>query len=257
MAGGGTIVKKLEGKVVLVTGASRGIGEEIAHALAREGATVAINFVRSVKKASELCELLQREYGVETLAIRANVSVPDEVQAMVDVVLEKYGRIDVLVNNAGMLVQGKLVDTSFEDWNKMISIDLSGVFLCCKAVLPQMMRRRSGRIVNIASQLGQIGAPELVAYSAAKGGVIALTKALAKEVAGDGNLVNCVAPGPIETDMVAKLTEEWKTRKRQMLPLGRFGSPSEVAPAVVFLASSDSAIFVGQTLGPNSGDVML
>jgi 3-oxoacyl-[acyl-carrier protein] reductase len=255
--GGGTAVKKLDEKVVLVTGASRGIGEAIAYALAEEGANIAINYVKSAKKASELCESLQRKYGVHALAVQADVSVPNEVKAMVDAVLEKYGRIDVLVNNAGMLVQGKLVDTSVEDWNTMISIDLTGVFLCCRAVLPKMLERKSGRIINIASQLGQVGASELVAYSAAKGGVIAFTKALAREVAEDGILVNCVAPGPIETDMVAGLTKEWKATKLQMLPLGRFGQPKEVAPAVVFLASSDSAIFVGQTLGPNSGDVML
>lgn len=250
-------MKQLENKVVLVTGGSRGIGEAIVYALAKEGANLGVNYVRSQKQAEQICENVRKEDGVKAIALRADVSVPDEVQTMVDAMLSEFGKIDVLVNNAGMLVQGKLVDTSLEDWNTMIAIDLSGVFLCTKAVLPSMLKRKEGRIINIASQLGQIGGPELVAYSAAKGGVIAFTKALAREVARDGILVNCVAPGPIETDMVADITEEWKRRKQSSLPLDRFGLPEEVAPSVVFLASSDSAIFVGQTLGPNSGDVML
>jgi len=250
-------MRQLENKVVLVTGGSRGIGEAIVYALAEEGANLGVNYARSQKQAEQVCENVRKKNGVKAIALKADVSVPDEVQTMVDAMLREFDKIDVLVNNAGMLVQGKLVDTSLEDWNTMIAIDLSGVFLCTKAVLPSMLKRKEGRIINIASQLGQIGGPELVAYSAAKGGVIAFTKALAREVAPDGILVNCVAPGPIETDMVADITGEWKRRKQISLPLGRFGLPEEVAPSVVFLASSDSAIFVGQTLGPNSGDVML
>jgi len=250
-------MRKLENKVVLVTGGSRGIGEAIVYALADEGANLGVNYVRSQNQAEQICKNIREKNGTKALGLQADVSVPGEVQEMVDAMLTEFGRIDVLVNNAGMLVQGRLVDTSLEDWNTMVAVDLTGVFLCSKAVLPWMLKRKEGRIINVASQLGQIGAPELVAYSAAKGGVIAFTKALAREVAQDGILVNCVAPGPIETDMVADITEEWKKAKQSSLPLGRFGMPEEVAPSVVFLASTDSIIFVGQTLGPNSGDVML
>jgi 3-oxoacyl-[acyl-carrier protein] reductase len=250
-------MKKLENKIILLTGGSRGIGEATAYALADEGAHLGINYVRSQKQAERICENIREKNRTKAIALKADVSAPGEVQEMVTAMLGEFGRIDVLVNNAGMLVQGSLVHTSLEDWNRMIAIDLTGVFLCTKAVLPSMLERKEGRIINVASQLGHIGAPELVAYSAAKGGVIAFTKALAREVAQDGILVNCVAPGPIETDMLAGLTEEWTRRKLSSLPLGRFGLPEEVASSVVFLASSDSAIFVGQTLGPNSGDVML
>jgi 3-oxoacyl-[acyl-carrier protein] reductase len=250
-------MRKLENKVVLVTGGSRGIGEAIVYALADEGANLGVNYVRSQNQAEKICKNIREKNGTKALSLQADVSVPGEVQKMVDAMLTEFGRIDVLVNNAGMLVQGRLADTSLEDWNRMVAVDLTGVFLCSKAVLPCMLERKEGRIINVASQLGQIGAPELVAYSAAKGGVIAFTKALAREVGQDGILVNCIAPGPIETDMVADITEEWKKAKQSSLPLGRFGIPEEVAPSVVFLASTDSIIFVGQTLGPNSGDVML
>jgi len=250
-------VKKLENKAILVTGGSRGIGEAIVYALAEEGADIGVNYVTSKESAERICENIHKKNGVRAIALKADVSKPDEVLAMVSTMLQEFGKIDVLVNNAGILIQGKLVDTSLEDWNTMIAIDLTSIFLCTKAVLPSMLKRKEGRIINISSQLGQIGAPGLVAYSAAKGGVIAFTKALAREVAKDGILVNSVAPGPIETDMVADITPEWKKTKKASLPLGRFGLAKEVAPAVVFLASSDSDIFVGQTLGSNSGDVML
>jgi 3-oxoacyl-[acyl-carrier protein] reductase len=144
-----------------------------------------------------------------------------------------------------------------EYWNRVVATNLTGIFLCTKAVLPSMLKRRGGRIINIASQLGQIGDAERVPYSATKGGVIAFTKALARELAQDGILVNCVAPGPTETDMLATASPEWRRTKKSSLPLGRFGRPEEVARSVVFLASSDGDIYAGQTLGPNSGDVML
>ena len=251
-------MKKLEGKVALVTGGSRGIGRATVYALAEEGANLGINYVNDKGAAEQVCEDIRKKNGVKAITLKADVSVPDEVQTMVDAMLEKFGRIDILVNNAGIVTRGKLVDTSLEDWNRTIATNLTGVFLCTKAVLPFMLKHGEGRIINVASQLGQIGAAERVIYSATKGGIIAFTKALAREVSKDGVLVNCVAPGAVETDMFASIPSEWKEIKRRSLPLGRFGLPEEVAPAVVFLASSpDGNIFVGQTLGPNSGDVML
>ena len=250
-------MRKLENRVALVTGGSRGIGKAIAFALAAEGADVGVNYVNSKELAEQVCENIRQKHGVKAITLRADVAIAGEVQQMVDTMLKEFGRIDILVNNAGIPSRAKLIDTSLEDWNKMLATNLTGVFLCAKAVLPSMLKRGEGRIINIASQLGQIGAAERVPYSAAKGGVIAFTKALARELVQDGILVNCVAPGPIETDMGASATPEWREAKKSSLPLGRFGQPDDVAHSVVFLASSDSDLYVGQTLGPNGGDVML
>ena len=250
-------MKKLENKVILVTGGSRGIGTAIVYALAAEGANIGINYIKNKESAEQICENIRKKNGVKAIALKADVAIPEEVQEMVDTMLREFGKIDILVNNAGIAYRAKLVDTSVENWNRMLATNLTGVFLCTKAVLPSMLKCREGRIINIASQLGQIGAAERVTYSAAKGGVIAFTKALARELAPDGILVNCIAPGPIETDMLASASEKWRQAKKSSLPLGRFGLAKEVAPSVVFLASSDGDIYVGQTLGPNSGDVML
>ena len=254
---GGGNMKKLENRVALVTGGSRGLGEAIVYALAEEGANVGVNYVRNKELAEQICESIRKKNGVKAITLKADVSIPDEVQEMVDTMLKEFGKIDILVNNAGIVSRGNIVDFSLEDWNRVLAVDLTGIFLCTKAVLPSMLKRREGRIINIASQLGQIGGAGRVAYCTAKGGVISFTKALARELAQDGILVNCVAPGPIETDMLASASEEWRRTKESSLPLGRFGWPKELAPSVVFLASSDGDIYVGQTLGPNCGDVML
>jgi len=250
-------LKKLENKVALVTGGSRGIGKAIVYALAEEGANIGVNYVRNKEQAEKVCETVRKKDGVKAIAVKADVSVPDEVQKMVDTVLKEFGKIDILVNNAGIVAQKKLVDTTFKEWNRMLATHLNGVFLCTKAVLPPMLQRREGRIINFASHLAQKGAAELVPYCAAKGGVISFTKALAREVVRDGILVNCVAPGPVKTEMLVDVSQEWLKELESSLPLGRFGLPEEVAAAVVFLASPDSSLFVGQTLCPNSGSVML
>ena len=250
-------MKKLENKIALVTGGNTGIGEAIVYALAEEGANIGIDYIQKKERAEQICEDIRKKHGVKAIAIKADVTLPNEVQQMVDTILKEFGRIDILVNNAGIAYRGKLMDTSLEGWNKVIATDLTGVFLCTKAVVPSMLERKEGRIINIASILGQIGDPIRCAYCAAKGGVIAFTKSVARELAQDGILVNCVAPGPIETELIAGLSEEQRRQRRSQLPLGRYGLPNEVAPAVVFLASSDGALFVGQTLGPNSGHVML
>jgi 3-oxoacyl-[acyl-carrier protein] reductase len=162
-----------------------------------------------------------------------------------------------LVNSAGILTESPLADMDLATWSQTLAVDLTGVFLCCREVLPGMLEHGSGRIINIASQLGIKGGHGLAHYAAAKAGVIALTKSLALEVSGRGVLVNAIAPGPIETPMVAGITEDWKKAKRAELPLGRFGVPEEVAPTAVLLASDPGGnLYVGQTLGPNSGDVM-
>jgi 3-oxoacyl-[acyl-carrier protein] reductase len=176
---------------------------------------------------------------------------------MVERAREAFGPIEVLVNNAGYGQQKPFVELTVEDFDRMIGVHLRGTFLCTSAVLPGMLAAGRGVIVNVASQLGQIGGVELSHYSAAKAGIIGLTKSLAREVSAQGVRVNAVAPGPINTELVLGLSEEWRRNKAAELPLGRFGEPWEVAETVAFLASEWAALYVGQTLGPNSGDVML
>ncbi|WP_199429846.1 SDR family NAD(P)-dependent oxidoreductase [Qaidamihabitans albus] len=228
----------LENRTALVVGGTGGIGRAIAAAYAREGAEVVV---------ADRAEA----------AVRIDVTDEDSVRAAVEEANRRLGRIDVLVNSAGILTESPLTEMSAQTWAETIAVDLTGVFLCCRHVVPGMVERGFGRVVNIASQLGIKGGRGLAHYSAAKAGVLGLTKSLALEVADRGVLVNAIAPGPIETPMVAGITEEWKVAKRAELPLGRFGTPEEVAPAAVLLASDPGGnLFVGQTLGPNSGDVM-
>jgi 3-oxoacyl-[acyl-carrier protein] reductase len=189
--------------------------------------------------------------------MQQEVAKEGDWKKVVDHVLSKHGRIDILVNSAGIATQAPVVDMSLEVWNETLAVDLSGVFLVTHHVLPQMLQRGDGRIINVASQLGIKGAASLSHYAAAKAGVIAFTKSLALEVSANGVLVNAIAPGPVYTQMVAGIDEEWKAAKAKELPLGRFGEIEEVAPTAVLLASSPGGnLYVGQTLGPNSGDVM-
>ena len=247
-------MKKLSGKVALVTGASRGIGRGIAEALGTAGASVAVNYRASAAGAAEVVEVV-RSCGQEAIAVQADVAEEDDVARMVDTVLDRFGRIDILISNAGILTQSHLADMPTEMWDEMIRANLRSAFLCTRAVLPGMLSRKDGRIIYVASQLGLKGAPDLVHYSAAKAALIGMTRALAREVAPNVT-VNAIAPGPIETDMLANITEEWKAVKKAELPLARFGQVSEVAPTAVFLASDDASYYTGQVLGPNGGDVM-
>jgi len=249
-------MKKLENKVALVTGGSRGIGEAIAYALAKEGADIGLGDIADKEQTERVCESIRKKYGVKAIAIKADVSVPEEVQAMVDAMLKRFGKIDILVNNAGITSSNKLVDTSLEEWNRVIGVDLTGVFLCTKAVLPFMLSRREGRIINISSTNALLGRAGRSAYAAAKGGVIAFTKSIARELIQDGILVNCVAPGPTDTAMIS-LTLEGREAIGSFVPLGRISLPEEIATTVVFLATSDSNVYVGQTLCPNGGEFMI
>jgi 3-oxoacyl-[acyl-carrier protein] reductase len=176
---------------------------------------------------------------------------------MVGEVIEALGRIDVLVNSAGVLSQSPLEQMPVKEWDRVLIINLRGKFLCCRFSLPHMLGRGEGRIFNVASQLGQVGAPELAHYCASKGRVIAVTKALARAVAGRGVLVNAVAPGPISTGIMPSESEEQEETLKAALPIRRFDAVEEVVPTVVFLASDEASYYVGQTLGPNGGDVML
>ncbi|GAA1266715.1 hypothetical protein GCM10009609_32310 [Pseudonocardia aurantiaca] len=191
------------------------------------------------------------------VTVRADVAVEDDVARMV-AAAEELGPLDVLVNNAGILTECHVAEMPTAMFDEMIAVNLRSVFLCCRAALPGMLDRGFGRIVNIASQVGQKGGAGLAHYAAAKAGVIGLTKSLAKEVGGRGVTVNCIAPGPIITPLGGDLSDEWTGPLLAGLPLKRFGQPGEVAPTAVLLASSPGGdLYTGQTLGPNSGDVML
>lgn len=237
---------------VIVTGAGSGIGRAIALRLAGDGYKVMVNDFRPDAAAAVAAEI-----GGSAKSCGGDVSVEADVAAMVAATETAFGPITHLVNNAGFVHQGRFLDLTLADFDRMIAVHLRGTFLCTHAVLAGMLARTSGVVVNIASQLGQIGGIELVHYSAAKAGIIGLTKALAREVSAQGVRVNAVAPGPINTPLVRSLSEDWQRAKAAELPLGRFGEPEEVAATVAFLCSPAASLFVGQTLGPNSGDVML
>ena len=242
-------------RVSLVTGAGSGIGRAIAEKLAREGERVVVNDLEEAS-AEEVVAGIE-ESGGEATSAPGDVSDPEAVGRMVERAREAFGPVEVLVNNAGYGQQKPFVELTVEDFDRMIGVHLRGTFLCTSAVLPGMLAAGRGVIVNVASQLGQIGGVELSHYSAAKAGIIGLTKSLAREVSAQGVRVNAVAPGPINTELVLSLSEAWRRNKAAELPLGRFGEPWEVAETVAFLASEGAALYVGQTLGPNSGDVML
>ncbi|MCU1568438.1 MAG: 3-oxoacyl-ACP reductase [Pseudarthrobacter sp.] len=228
------------GRGVVVTGGSSGIGKAIAEAFLANGDRVAV---------------LDRAGGDGV--IRVDVADEASVRAAFAEARDRLGGIDVLFNSAGLLTESPLEDMSLAMWNETLTVDLTGVFLCCREVVGEMRQRKWGRIINIASQLAIKGGVGLTHYSAAKAGVVGLSKALALEMAADNVLVNCIAPGPIETPLVEGISESWKAAKRAELPLRRFGTPAEVAPAALLLASDPGGnLFVGQTLGPNSGDVM-
>lgn len=240
----------LSGRCALVVGGAGGIGGGIAKAFLSEGASVVIaDFDETITS--------QRATEIGSHGVSIDVTKDASVRVAVEQATKLMGRIDILVNSAGIATQSPVVDMSLELWNETIAVDLSGVFLVTHHVLPQMLERGDGRIINIASQLGIKGGASLSHYSAAKAGVIAFTKSLALEVSAQGVLVNAIAPGPIYTQMVAGIDDEWKAAKAKELPLGRFGEVEEVAPTAVLLASSPGGnLYVGQTLGPNSGDVM-
>ena len=249
-------MSRLAGQVALVTGAASGIGAGISVAFASEGADVILVDVAEPSAAASVLAAV-RDQQREALYVQADVSDEDSVRAMAQAALARFGRVDILVNNAGIFTQSLLEDMPVADWDRVLAVNLRGTFLCSRVLIGQMLERGSGRIINIASQLGQIGGSEVAHYSASKAGVIGLTKALAREVSHRGVLVNAIAPGPIETPLLDSETEEWRSAKLAELPMRRFGRVDEVTPTAVMLASADGSYYTGQTLGPNGGDVML
>ncbi|MGG7618818.1 3-oxoacyl-[acyl-carrier-protein] reductase [Bacillus coreaensis] len=246
---------KLLGKVALVTGASRGIGRDIAIELAKAGANVAVNYAGSEARANEVVQEIQ-SLGREAFAVQCDVASTESVAEMVKQTIDRWGSLDILVNNAGITRDNLIMRMKEDEWDDVINTNLKGVFLCTKAVTRQMMKQKSGRIINISSVVGESGNAGQANYVAAKAGVIGLTKTTAKELAPRGITVNAVAPGFITTDMTDKLNDEIKEGMLKMIPLAKFGEPKDIANAVTFLASDDSRYITGQTIHVNGGMVM-
>ena len=242
-------------KTALITGASRGIGARTARLFARNGYTVAINYCHGAEAANALVAEITADGG-DAFAVCADVADEMQTETMVRQVLERCGRIEVLIHNAGVAYQNLLTDTPPEVWHRMMGIHLDGAYHCCRAVVPDMVRRHRGVILTVSSMWGITGASCEVAYSAAKAGLIGFSKALAKELGPSGIRVNCVAPGVITTDMCRSLDEETLTALREETPLMRLGTAEDVAQALLFLASEQASFITGQTLGVNGGFLM-
>ena len=245
----------LDGKVALVTGGSRGIGRAIAVALAREGAKVAINFAGN-EKAAEETKALVEQAGSEAILLKADVSDKDADAALIDTVIKTYGKIDILVNNAGITRDNLMLRMKEDDFDAVIDTNLRSVFYLTKAAAKSMMKKRMGRIINMSSIVGLTGNAGQVNYAAAKAGVLGITKSAAKELASRGITVNAVAPGFIETDMTDVLSDTVKESLLHEIPLKRMGEPKDVANAVLFLASDQSAYITGQVIHVDGGLVM-
>lgn len=243
-----------EGQVALVTGAGRGIGKAIALRLAKDGVDVAINDLDLATAASVVSEL--EALGRKSRCYTANVSVSSEVEAMFSALLADFGQLDILVNNAGITRDGLLVRMKDEDWNQVLSVNLDSTFFCCRAAARPMMKQRRGRIVNIASVVGLMGNAGQCNYAASKAGIIGLTKAVARELASRGVTVNAVAPGYIQTEMTAVLSESAKESLNARIPMQKLGTPEDVANLVAFLTSDEAAYITGQVLNVDGGMVM-
>ena len=245
---------EVNGKIALVTGGAQGIGKAIALLLAQKGSDVVVSDV-NLEKAEETAREIEALHR-RSMAIRANVAVFDEVEKMVLALIERFGRIDILVNNAGIARDKLLLRMTEEDWDAVLDINLKGTFNCTKAVIRHMSKQRSGKIVNIASVVGEMGNAGQANYSASKAGVIGFTKTIAREFASRGITVNAIAPGYIVTPMTDALPEKAKEELKRMIPMERLGQPEDVAQAVFFLVSEASSYITGQVLNVNGGIYM-
>jgi 3-oxoacyl-[acyl-carrier protein] reductase len=242
----------LSTRVAIVTGSGRGIGRAIALKLAEVGTTVVVNDIGDVKPVEAVFKEI-KAMGRECLPVMADVSSSSDVARLVDETMSAYKRVDILVNNAGINRDQLLLRMSEEDWDKVLEVNLKSVFLCTKAVLRHMAKRRWGRIISLASIVGIMGNKGQANYAAAKAGIIGFTRTVAKEVASHGITVNAIAPGFIDTEMTRRLKEDWKQELRKQIPAGDFGTPRDVAEAVAFLASEEARYITGQVLGVDGG----
>jgi len=243
------------GKTVVITGASRGIGSECARLFAEKGYNVVINYNNSEDKAKALCDELVSQ-GFSAVTIKADVSVSARAKELIDKAVELFGSIDVLINNAGIGEQRLITDVTDEIWERMIGVNLNGVFYCTRQALTHMINKKSGRIINVSSIWGICGASCEVHYSAAKAGVIGFTKALAKEVGPSGITVNCIAPGVIETEMNKALSADDLAALCEETPVGRLGTVTDIANVALFLAEDTGSFITGQVISPNGGFVI-
>lgn len=248
-------MKPLQGKVAIVTGGSRGIGRATAIELARQGCQVVVNYRSELAAADEVVATISREGG-HALAVQADVTVAREAQTLVDTAVTAFGTVDILVNNAGIARDMLMLRMGEEDWDAVLDTNLKGAFLCVKAVQRLFLKKHSGRIINIGSVVGLSGNVGQANYAAAKAGLVGLTKSLAKEFGPRNITVNLVAPGFIQTDMTAKLSDDLITKAIEHTPLGRLGQPEDVARAVAFLASDAAAYITGQVLCVDGGMAM-
>ncbi len=245
----------LQNKVAIITGSARGIGKAIAEEYAKNGAKVVISDILQ-ELADETAKELQKKYNIETLAIKADVSKMEEVETLVKTTIEKFGSIDIIVNNAGITRDNLIMRMSEDEWNLVIDINLKGVFNCIKAVTRPMMKQRAGKIINITSVVGQMGNAGQINYSASKAGVIGMTKTSAKELGSRGIKVNAIAPGFIVSEMTEKLSDQAKDSLIALIPAKKLGQPSDVANAAVFLASDKADYITGQVINVDGGMVM-
>lgn len=244
----------LQGKIVLITGASRGIGRAIAYACSSAGASLVLNYHKREVEMNRVVDGLKKQNSLIT-AIRADVSSSGDVKKMFNGIKKQFGRLDVLVNNAGIRKDDLIANTAENDWDDILNVNLKGTFLCMKEAAKLMMAS-GGRIINIASIVGTNGNPGQAAYSSSKAGIVGLTKSAAKELGPVGITVNAIAPGLIDTDMVANLTSEQRAKLIKNIPLGRSGTADEVASLAVFLASDSAAYMNGQIIGVDGGMIM-
>ena len=245
----------MKNKVALVTGSTRGIGRAIAIEVAKSGIDIVVNDSKNPQEGLEVVEEV-KEIGQRAIYIQADVSDPDQVEDMIERIIKEFDRIDILINNAGITMDKKLENMDIDRWNRVISVNLTGTFNCTKAVIKYMKKQGGGKIVNISSVVGEIGNYGQSNYAASKGGVISFTKAVAKEYAKDGLIVNAVAPGFIKTKMVEEIPEGIMRKILEQIPIGRLGSPEEVAKIVRFLVSDDANYITGQVININGGIYM-
>ena len=243
-----------EGKVVIVTGSTRGIGAAIATEFAKQGASVVVSG-RNEQKLDEMQAHLS-SFGIECLSVKSDVSLSEQAENLINLTIEKFGKVDILVNNAGITRDNLLMRMKENEWDEVIQVNLKGTYNCVKAVTRQMMKQRSGRIINITSVVGQMGNAGQTNYAASKAGIIGLTKSVAKELASRGITCNAIAPGFIETEMTEVLDDKTKDLLKTQIPLQRLGQVEDIAKAVLFLSSDDANYITGQTMNVDGGMVM-